>query len=41
MARRRNSVSFLFEDAQKLLLKDEHHFKYPENVAVELLSSMF
>lgn len=28
---------FLFVDAQKALLKDEHHFKYLENVAVGCL----
>lgn len=36
--RRRNRFCFRFVDAQKPLLKDEHHFKHPENVAARLSS---
>lgn len=36
----RNRFCFCFVDARQPLLKDEHHFKYPENVAVGLFSSM-
>lgn len=38
--RQRKRFCFLFVDARQPLLKDEHHFKYPENVAVGLFCSM-
>lgn len=40
-AKWRNRLCFCFVDIQKPLLKDEHHFKYPENVAIGPFSSRF